>query len=565
MSESKPIVLVAEEEPVLGALAEDLRRRFGGDFDIVATDAAEEALRLLDGLAGRAGDRRIALVIAGDLASRRALTILDRAKVLHPMAKRIQIVDRDYAPTNPVVRAMMFGRIDYHLSKPWRRERTLYPAVSEFLASWAAGEESLSGGVFRIVGDEGDPRTHELKDMLTRTGIPIACHTSESAVGSQLLDDAGVDRSGLPLLIRYDGTTVPNPSNVEILEAIGMRTRPGSSSYDVVVIGAGPAGLAAGVYGASEGLEIALLEAHVTGGQAGSSSLIRNYLGFAHGISGQDFAVEACEQVWLFGADLVLAQTAESLTVDGDRRIVRTSQGQELSADAVVLATGVRWRRLGVPELEDLVGSGVFYGAAGSEARAMTGQDVFVVGGGNSAGQAALNLAKHAASVTLLIRRESLEATMSRYLITAIDETPNVVVRPGIEIVGGGGEGRLESLVLRNRSGGGDHSVPAQALFVLIGAEPHTEWLPEEIARDEGGFILTGSEALGTSAHWPLERPPMLLETAIPGVFAAGDVRSRSIKRVASAVGDGATAVQLLHEYFRERDESARSAEPALG
>jgi thioredoxin reductase (NADPH) len=412
--------------------------------------------------------------------------------------------------------------------------------------------------VFRIVGPQEGARSYEIRELLSRMGMPYVLHSEGSEAGRLLLEEHGLDGSRLPVVVRYDGTVMVDPPRAEMLESLGMRTHPGVDTCDVVVLGAGPAGLAAGVYGSSEGLETIVLESEATGGQAGTSSLIRNYLGFAHGISGQDFAVEACEQAWLFGADLVLAQTATGLAVRGSDRIVRISDGSEITAKAVVIATGVSWRRLDVPSLEALVGHGVFYGAAGSEARAMTGQDVFLIGAGNSAGQAALHLAKHAASVTILVRGESLAASMSEYLVTELGESPNISVRLGVEVVDGHGTMLLEAITLRDRDTGVTETKPTAALFVLIGAEPSTDWLPPSIARDADGFILTGRDLMtngDTPTDWPLERPPLLLECSVPGVFAAGDVRKGSVKRVASAVGEGATAIQMLHEYFRDQTE----------
>jgi thioredoxin reductase (NADPH) len=340
-----------------------------------------------------------------------------------------------------------------------------------------------------------------------------------------------------------------DPTDADLVESLGMKTRPTSSSCDVVVVGAGPAGLAAAVYASSEGLETMVLEPEIPGGQAGTSSLIRNYLGFQRGISGEELAVRAVEQAWLFGADFVLTQTVAGIAARGDVRVVRTADGSEVSARAVVLASGVTWRRLGVPALEAHVGRGVFYGAAGSEARALAGQDVLVVGAGNSAGQAALHLARHARSVTMVVRGPGLGVTMSDYLVTVVAETPNIEVLLGTEVVDGAGAGGLESVTLLDRASGARREVPATALFVLIGAEPRTEWLAGAVARDERGFVLTGRD-LERDGGWPLTRPPLLLETSLPGVFAAGDVRARSVKRVAAAAGEGATAVQLVHEYL---------------
>jgi thioredoxin reductase (NADPH) len=339
-----------------------------------------------------------------------------------------------------------------------------------------------------------------------------------------------------------------DPSYAELATALGLQTRPAAGGCDLVIVGAGPAGLAAAVYAASEGLQTRVLEPSVPGGQAGTSSLIRNYLGFPHGLSGQDLTWRMFQQAWLFGAELILAQAATRLTVRGPDRVVRLSDGGEVAARAVILATGVAWRRLGVPALEALAGSGVFYGAAGTEARALRGEHVFVVGAGNSAGQAALHLARSAASVTIVAIEHDLGERMSDYLVQQILATPNIARRMHHEVIDGHGRRRLEGLTIRDRDSGATQAVDASAMFVLIGAEPRTEWLDGVVERDQRGYVRTGRDLAG----WPLERAPMLLETSLPGVFAAGDVRDRSVKRVASAVGEGAIAVQLVHEYLAE-------------
>jgi thioredoxin reductase (NADPH) len=394
-----------------------------------------------------------------------------------------------------------------------------------------------------------------VRDVLSRVGAVFAFYQDDSPAGRQLLAEAGVDGSRLPVFVFFDKRVLVDPTNAELFSDLGVATSAANEVCDVAIIGAGPAGLAAAVYAASEGLRTLLVETVIPGGQAGTSSLIRNYLGFERGISGSDLANRAMQQAWLFGTTFVLSQPATWLGVRGADRLVRTADGGEVRARAVVLATGVEWRRLGVPPLEALLGNGVFYGAGGAEARAVQGRDVFVVGAGNSAGQAALHLAKYAATVTMLVRRDTLAATMSEYLRTEIATTPNVRVRLQTEVVDGGGSVHLETLTLRATDSGATEVVPASALFLMIGAEPRTGWLGDSIARDERGFILTGRHLVragAVPAEWPLQRPPALLETSIPGVFAAGDVRHGSIKRVASAVGEGATCIQLVHEYLSE-------------
>ena len=379
-----------------------------------------------------------------------------------------------------------------------------------------------------------------------------------------MLDEVGVDASRLPAVIRYDGQVVIDPSLPDLARAIGVSVKNDIDHCDVAIVGAGPAGLTAAVYAASEGLETVLLEQWVSGGQAGTSPLIRNYPGFPHGINGGVLMERTCEQAWLMGAHIVFAQQAVGLERRGDHRVVRLLDGTELRARAVVVATGIEWRRLGLPRLEALVGAGVFYGTGAGESRAMQDQNVFVVGAGNSAGQAALHLAKHARKVTLVVRGDSIAKSMSSYLVREIESTPNVAVRHRTAVVDGADDGPLESITLANRANDTVEQVPADALFIMIGAEPHTDWIPDEIARDAHDYLVTGRDLLGRpEVQWDQDRDPFSLETSMPGVFAAGDVREGSIKRVASGVGEGATVIRLVHEYLRE-DQPGGAANRAL-
>jgi thioredoxin reductase (NADPH) len=552
---SQPILFLVDDRPrVLEALATDLARRFGGDHRIVAEGAPGAAVEALEDLARRGEE--VALVVAGQrMAELPGVLLLLRAHELHPAAKRVLLVGRrEWTPDNPAVRAMTLGQIDTYLFEPWLPvARFLDLPISQVLADWVPSRGPSFEGI-RIVGPRWATRSHELRDMLTRMGIPHGWYQAGTAEGRRLLEEAGQDGSRLPVVVFHSGQVFVDPSDAELAAALGYRTSIGAGSYDLVIVGAGPAGLAAAVYAASEGLDTLVVEPQVVGGQAGTSAMIRNYLGFPRGIGGGDLANRALEQAWLFGANLVLAQRATGLRADGPERLVRLSGGGEVGAGAVVVASGVSWRRLGVARLEALVGAGVFYGAAGSEARAMEAQDVFVVGAGNSAGQAALHLARYAASVTVLVRGDDLAASMSDYLVREIEEAPNVAVRLRTLVVDGLGGWRLEGLRLR-RGDGTTEEVPAAALFVMIGGEPRTDWLAG-VARDDRGYVLTGHDLLGPGglpAGWPHRRPPLLLETSIPGVFAAGDVRHRSVKRVASAVGEGAVAVQLVHQYLDDR------------
>lgn len=552
----KPILfLVADDPSVLSALETDLSRRFGRDGRIVSGGGPDDGLEMLRELA-EAGDP-VALVIADQrMRALSGVDFLDRAHALHPSAKRILLVERDYTAENPIVPAMTLGRIDYHLVKPWSPELGLFPAVSEFLADWEDSREP-SVNMFRIVGPERSARAHGIRDVLSRMSMSYAYLSEDSPEGRELLRAAGEDGSRLPVVVRHDGRVLVDPSDSELVEAIGGGTRLTSDLYDLAIVGAGPAGLAAAVYGASEGLETVVLERGISGGQAGTTSRIRNFPGFTWGIGGRDFAHRACQQAWLFGANMVFTQEVRALRVSGDGLVLTVEDGREVRARAVVLAVGVTWRRLGIPSLEALIGAGVFYGAAVTEARAMEGLDVCVVGGGNSAGQAAQHLARYARSVTLLARGESLRDSMSDYLITELEHTPEVTVRLGVELVDGGGEGRLERVTVRDRATGATEELETAALFVLIGAEPGTEWLEGVVERSPEGYVLTGLDLLRDGENpegWPLRRQPLLLETSVPGVFAAGDVRYGSVKRVASATGEGATAIQLVHQYLRGQE-----------
>jgi thioredoxin reductase (NADPH) len=428
----------------------------------------------------------------------------------------------------------------------------MYRAMSEFLSSWTT-ELEPPFEEFRIVAAEGDSKALQLRDVMTRFSMPFGFYAIESEAGRRLLDQAGIDATRLPVVIRYDGKVMIDPSLPDLARAIGVSIKNDTDTCEVAIVGAGPAGLTAAVYAASEGLDTVLLEQAVSGGQAGTSPLIRNYPGFPHGINGGLLMERTCEQAWLMGAHIVFAQQAVALERRDDHRIVRLLDETELRARTVVIATGIEWRRLGVPRLEALVGSGVFYGAAVSESRAMHDQDVFIVGAGNSAGQAALDLAKHARAVTLVARGDNIAKSMSSYLVHAIESTSSVVVRHRTEVVDGAGDGALESLRLADRANDTVDEVPAAALFIMIGGEPHTQWLPDEIARDSGGYLITDRDLLAQpEGHWNYDREPLTLETSMPGVFAAGDVRQGSIKRVASAVGEGATVVRLVHEHLRE-------------
>jgi thioredoxin reductase (NADPH) len=423
------------------------------------------------------------------------------------------------------------------------------PQVQEALTAWTIAHRP-GHLVYRIVGEQWAPRSHHLRDALACNSVPFAFHAADSAAGQQLIEQFRIDVRRLPALVRHDGTVLQDPSFAEVAAAHGIQTRPSPEVHDLAIVGAGPAGLAAAVYGASEGLRTVVLEPHAIGGQAGASSLIRNYLGFPRGISGGGLAHRAWEQAVLFGAEFVFVQEAVRLSRRGEDHLVALADGSQAAARAVIVAAGATYRRLGIPALDRLLGAGVFYGAAGVEAPALAGEHVCVVGGANSAGQAALHLAKHAARVTLLVRGESLAATMSDYLITQLKATPKVAVRLRARVADGHGEARLEALTIEDARTGERERLPAAAVFIMIGAEPCTGWLRGTVELDDRGFIVTGRDI--PPKAWPLTRAPLPFETSRPGAFATGDLRHGSVKRVAGAVGEGSVTVGSVHQYLTE-------------
>jgi thioredoxin reductase (NADPH) len=551
-----PVILIVDDDAAALARTEwEVRRRYGSDYAVMTAGDGPAARTLLEGL--RADGREVALVLADQsMPELPGAALLEWLPQAHPLAKRGLLVDfgawGDPEISRAIVAAMAAGGIDYYVLKPWRSPDELFNrTVAEFLHEWARASGRGPREVTLVAAPRAR-RSHELREMLTRNGIPHAFLDADSPEGRTLTEGRR------PPVVRFwDGRLLEDPTETEVAQAFGFVTTLDEHEFDVVVVGAGPAGLAAAVYGASEGLRTVVIEREAIGGQAGSSSLIRNYLGFSRGISGQELALRAHQQAWSFGATFLMTHSAVALEPDGAGHLVRLDDGCELRAGAVVLATGVRYRRLEQPALERLTGTGVFYGASASEAQGVRGEEVYVVGGGNSAGQAAIHLSRHARTVTILVRGESLAESMSRYLLDVIAATPNLHVRYACEIVDGTGEGRLQELVLRDRRTGATERVEAGALFVLIGASPHSGWLPETVARDRWGFVLTGPDILQEApGAWRRERAPQDLETSLPGVFVAGDARHRSIKRVASAVGEGATAIKQVHEHL-ERERTA--------
>ncbi len=533
-----------------------LVRRFGPDYRIVTADSPSTGLAVLERLAS---DGEGVALIAADLQlpGMDGVTFLERAQELHRDASRALLLAMDrYHTRIPLTelaalqRATALGRIDFWVVKGWvTPEEWLYPQVQEALSTWTIthGPHHV---VYRIVGEQWAPRSHDLRELLSRNGVPFAFYPLDSPQGQQLLRDFSVDPARLPALIRHDGSVLHNPSFADIASAHGIQVQPAGQVYDLAILGAGPAGLAAAVYGASEGLRTVVIEELAIGGQASTSSLIRNYLGFPRGLSGADLAHRAWQQAVLFGAEFVFTHRAIRFTPTGDRHVVTLNDGSEAIARAVIIATGVTYRRLGIPGLDRFVGTGVFYGAAGVEAPALAGQDVYVIGGANSAGQAALHLARFAGRVTLLVRGQSLRASMSDYLVKQLSETANVDVRLSTRVVDGRGRTHLEGLTLEDLRTGRGEEVPATAVFVLIGAEPHTDWLRDVVELDERGFILTARDI--PEPAWLGSRAPLPFETSVAGVFAAGDVRYGSVKRVAGAVGEGSVTVGSVHRYLAE-------------
>ena len=557
-----PVLLVVDgDDGALEGVAAQLVRRYGSDYRVVRVSGLEPALDTLAELAG--GGEDVALLLAArPLARADGGRLLDRTRQLHPQARRGLVVGpralADPAAMKTIVDAVAIGRIDYYVSLPaGEPDEVFHHAISTFLFEWAS-ERRLVPHTVRIVGEEWTGRAYELRQTFERCAVPHDFCLASSEDGRRLLEAAGPDVK-LPVMVLPDGTALSDPSNAEIAEAAGAPADFDQRDFDVAIVGAGPAGLSAAVYGASEGLRTVVVDEGGIGGQARSSSLIRNYLGFPRGVSGQRLAVQAYEQASVFGASFVLMHRATALARAGERLVLSLAEGRCVSASVVILSTGASYRRLGVPALEELTGAGVFYGGPAALAHALGGAEVFVAGGGNSAGQAALHLARYARRVTLLVRAPSLEAGMSHYLVHEIASTPTVVVRTGTTVVGGGGDGHLRELVLREVTTGVEETVAADAIFVLIGARPHTEWLPDEIARDQHGFLYTGA-AIPPGDAWPLDRPPLAQETSMPGVLAAGDVRHGAVKRVASAVGDGSIAVQLAHDLLTQQRADALTA-----
>jgi thioredoxin reductase (NADPH) len=556
------LCVIHDDDRVSELLLRDLEERFGAHYELEGHADADAAFRALERHAGNG--RRIAAVFSADNSVCGGDAFRAAVRGLHPDTRRVLLVRRgEWSKAHPAVAVMRSGHAEGYIFVPWAlRERWLYLPVTELLADWEAAQRP-DQDVVQVIGEEWEPRAHALRDLLSRLGLPLGFYPSESAEAHRILDAAGVDSGVRPVVVFRTGAVLVDPTFDRVATQLGFTTDPEKRRWDLAIIGAGPAGLAAAVYGASEGLATVVIDEGLPGGQAGTSSRIRNYLGFPRGVSGRDLSNRALEQAWFFGARFIMSKRGTGIAPAGGEYEIELGGEAAITARTVIVASGVTWRRLSVPALEALQGAGVFYGAASSDAVAIDGAEVFVVGAGNSAGQAAVHLARSAAAVTLVVRGEHLGASMSDYLVRELDETPNIRIRLQTEVIDGGGTGRLRTLTLRDNARGVTGEVSADALYVMIGALPHTEWLAGTVARDGQGYILTGadvnSNGIGSNGvpPWSLGRPPMLLETSLPDVFAAGDVRYGSVKRVASAVGAGSIAVQLAHLGLAELGEIA--------
>ncbi|WP_022927307.1 FAD-dependent oxidoreductase [Patulibacter americanus] len=553
----RPVILAVDDEPtVLAAVARDLRRGFGEHYRIMRAGSGPEALEILAQLRTR-GDAVALLVADQRMPGMSGTEYLVEARKIVPDAKRVLLTA--YADTSAAISAINDVALDYYLLKPWDPpEEQLYPVVEDLLTTWESGAALNAGGV-RLIGHRFSKDSHDLRDFLARNRVPARwLDVERDGEARELLGVIGVETDCLPVALMEDGSVLERPTILELAERLGVSSTPTQDHYDLVIVGGGPAGLAAAVYGASEGLKTVLVEREATGGQAGQSSRIENYLGFPAGLSGSDLARRGTDQARRLGAELLTVSDVVGLRAEGAGRFVELASGVTLSATCVVVASGVSYRQLESPGFPELTGAGVYYGAALTEARSCTDQHVVVIGGANSAGQAAVHFAEYARQVTMLVRGPNLERSMSHYLIQQLADLPNVEVRTNtVAVSAAGADGHLSTMTVEvtgDDGAGGkvvtQETMDVDACFVFIGARPRTDWLDGVVARDERGFILAGADA--QTAGWTQARDPYLLETTVPGVFVAGDVRARSIKRVASAVGEGSMSVSLVHQYLVE-------------
>ena len=552
----KPVVLaVDDDEPVLRAVERDLRKRYGQNYRVLSATSGRAALDLLQRIEQR--NEPVALFLVDHrMPHMSGIEFLAQTLERHPDSKRVLLTA--YADTDAAIRAINEIKLHHYLVKPWDPpEENLYPVVDDLLDDWQHNYKPHFAGV-RVVGSRWSPKSYDLREFLARNRIPYKWvdveASGQDSKDKPLLEALSADDlDHLPVVLFADGARLVEPQHEKVAERVGLRMRAETEFYDLVITGAGPAGLAAAVYGASEGLKTLVIEREAPGGQAGLSSRIENYLGFPNGISGADLTNRAVAQARRFEVEMLAPQQVESLRVDDPYRFIKLSNGSEISCHALVIATGLQWRKLDIPGMDRLQGAGVYYGAGIVEARSCKDEDVYIVGGANSAGQAAVHFAQFARKVVMLVRGSSLAATMSRYLIDRIENTPNISVETGTSVVEVHGENRLEAITIKCHGTGQLTREPATSLFIFIGAEPRTNWLEEIVECDERGFILTGPDLVRDGKRpkgWTLDRDPGLLETSVPGVFAVGDVRHGSVKRVASGVGEGSIAIQFVHSYL---------------
>ena len=554
---AKPALLTVDDDAeVLRAIERDLRQRYADRYRVMRADSGGAALDALGQLQTR-NDPVALMLVDQRMPHMNGVAFLAEAMKLFPEAKRALLTA--YADTDAAIRAINEVRIHHYLLKPWDPpESNLYPVLDDLLEDWQAAYRPPFTGL-RVIGDRWSPRSYDLREFLARNQVPFRWLDVERADRDpevqKILAGFGDGAKQLPAVLLEDGTILHDPNHNELAERIGLRMKATASFFDVVIVGGGPAGLAAAVYGASEGLKTVMVEREAPGGQAGLSSRIENYLGFPSGLSGSDLARRAVTQARRFGVEIVSPLEATGLRVEGPYRHVKLNDGSEITCHSLLLAMGVQWRKLDIPGLERLQGAGVYYGAGTTEAMTCQGEDVYIIGGANSAGQAAMHFSKYARSVIMLVRGASLAISMSRYLIDEIEKVPNIQVRLHSSVAAARGEARLEEISLYCSETGETTSVAASYLFIFIGAQPRTDWLEGVVERDDKGFILTGVELKRNGklpVGWPLQRDPTLLETNVPGVFAVGDVRKGSVKRVASGVGEGSIAIQFVHQYLSD-------------